>query len=263
MARILDDHIEDDKSKVKKDGLIYQQRDDTNYKEEYEKLDRKGKFQFFKDYYLQTILIVAALVLIGGYYLVKAVTKPQNILYIAICDDTFQEDKVEELERAVGTYLGLDNKREVVEINTNFSHTNGTLSEQLQSYIYAGSCDVVIASEEGFEGLASAGYFLEPDTSDAVAVFKEQEEQNRFYFPVVDGEQIRGEKELDATKYNFGISVKDCAKYKALGGFQDTAVLGVTNSSKRQEEAAAFLQFLLDDDLEEGDVSPEFVPAVK
>ena len=32
MARIFDDSVEDDKSKVKKDGLIYQQRDDTDYK---------------------------------------------------------------------------------------------------------------------------------------------------------------------------------------------------------------------------------------
>ena len=50
MARIFDDSVEDEKSKVKKDGLIYQQRNDTDYKAEYEKLDSKGKFQFFKDY---------------------------------------------------------------------------------------------------------------------------------------------------------------------------------------------------------------------
>ena len=86
MARIFDDSEEDDKSKVKKDGLIYQQRDDTDYKKEYEKLDSKGKFQFFKDYYLPTIVVIAAIVLVGGYFLYGALTKPQTVLYVAICD---------------------------------------------------------------------------------------------------------------------------------------------------------------------------------
>jgi hypothetical protein len=261
MARILDDDIEEEKGKVKKDGLIYQQRNDTDYKAEYEKLDTKGKFQFFKDYYLQTILIVLAALLLGGYYIAKAVTKPQTVLYIAIIDDVFDEDKIEELEDAVGTYLGLDNKRELVEINTNFNSSNGTLNEQLQSYLYAGSCDVVISSEDAFEGLANAGYFLEPDTSDTVAIFKEQKEKDRFYYPIVDGEQIRGEKQMDDTEYNFGISIGSCAKYKALGGFNKTAIVGVANSSRRQEEAAAFLQFMLDDSLEYGDVNPDFAAA--
>lgn len=260
MAKILDDDIENGKSKVKKDGLIYQQRDDTNYKQEYEKLDKKGKFQFFKDYYLPTVLGVLALLLIGGYYIFNAVTKPHTVLYIAVSDDVFDEKKVRALERAVGTYLGLDNKHEVVTINTNFNYRNGKLSEQLQSYIYAGSCDIVICSEEGFEGFANAGYFLEPDTSETVSVFKEQQESDRYYYTVIDGEQIRGEKELDNTEYNFGIAIQDCAKYKALGGRNKKAILGVVNSSKKQEEAAAFLKFLLEDDLKDGDVNPEFAP---
>jgi ABC-type glycerol-3-phosphate transport system substrate-binding protein len=75
----------------------------------------------------------------------------------------------------------------------------------------------------------------------------------------VDGEEIRGEKEMDDTKYNFGISLTGSAKYQALGGFSKTAFVGISNSSKRQEEAAAFLQFMLDDSVEYGDVNPDFV----
>ena len=75
MARIFDDSVEDEKSKVKKDGLIYQQRNDTDYKAEYEKLDSKGKFQFFKDYYLQTIVVIAVLVIVGGVVLIVVLTR--------------------------------------------------------------------------------------------------------------------------------------------------------------------------------------------
>ena len=179
MARIFDDSVENDKSKVKKDGLIYQQRDDTDYKKEYEKLDSKGKFQFFKDYYLPTIVVIAVIALVGGYFLYGALTKPQTVLYVAICDQNLDDKQVDKLEKAVGTYLGLDNKHEIVTINTEFNSKNGTLSEQLQSYIYAGTCDIVIAPKEGFTGYATAGYFFEPDSSDTVAAFKDWPKDKR------------------------------------------------------------------------------------
>lgn len=258
MARIFDDSVENDKSKVKKDGLIYQQRDDTDYKKEYEKLDSKGKFQFFKDYYLPTIVVIAVIALVGGYFLYGALTKPQTVLYVAICDQNLDDKQVDKLEKAVGTYLGLDNKHEIVTINTEFNSKNGNLSEQLQSYIYAGTCDIVIAPKEGFTGYATAGYFFEPDSSDTVAAFKDWPKDKRIYCPIIDGENIRGEKEIDETKYNFGIDVADCRKYKALEGKSKSAVLGVSNSSRKQEEAAAFIKFLTDDSLKDGDVNPDF-----
>ena len=37
-----------------------------------------------------------------------------------------------------------------------------------------------------------------------------------------------------------------------------SAVLGVSNSSRKQEEAAAFIKFLTDDSLKDGDVNPDF-----
>ena len=162
MARIFDDSVEDEKSKVKKDGLIYQQRNDTDYKAEYEKLDSKGKFQFFKDYYLQTIVVIAVLVIVGGYYLYGSLTKPQTVLYVAVCDDNLDEKQVEKLEKAVGTYLGLDNKHEIVTINTDYNSSNGTLSEQLQSYIYAGTCDVVIAPKKVYLLCTAKSGFTSP-----------------------------------------------------------------------------------------------------
>lgn len=260
MAKIIKD---DESGKLQKDALIYQQRDDNDSKTEYEKLDQKGKFRFFRDYYLKTIVIVLALVLIGVGYLVGAMTKPQNVLYVAIADDIFDDEQVEKLEEAVETYLGADGKKQVVEINTTYSHTSGESSRQLQSYFYAGSCDVVIASEEGFKSWAQLGYFLEPESSSLVSFYKDRPQQERLYVNVVDGEEFRGEKAVDKTQYNFGVSVKDCEKYKALKGLGETAYAGISNSSKHLDEAVAFLQFLLDDSLKEGDVNPDFAGASK
>lgn len=249
---------DDDSGKVKKDALIYQQRVDTNYKADYENLDRKGKFQFFKDYYLETVFGIVAAVVILGFYFYQSMTKPQTMLYVAVADDLLSDQKVDELEEAVETYLGMDGKRQVVEINTSYSSTNPRLSKQLQDYIYAGSCDVVIASKEGFESWAQVGYFFEPDTSDVVSFYKECEEEDRLYCQIHDGAEIRGEKEPDETLYNFGVSVLECEKYKELEGDAETAYAGIVNSTKHAEEAAAFLQFLLDDEAKAGDEHPDF-----
>ncbi len=249
---------DDESGKVKSDALIYQQREEKNARETYEELDRKGKFQFFKDYYLGMVVGIAALAILLIFYYVQSMNKPQTALYVAVADDVFSDEKVKELEKAVETYLGLDGKRQKVEINTNYSYRNPRLSKQIQEYIYAGSCDVVIASEEGFKSWAQVGYFFEPETSDVVSIFKTREEKDKMYCRILDGAEIRGEKEEDTTEYNVGVSVQNCRKYKELEGNGKPAYVGVANSTKHPEEAAAFLEFLLDDEKKAGDVHPDF-----
>lgn len=261
MAQIWKD---DKNDKVKSDALIYQQREEKNARDTYEELDRKGKFQFFKDYYLGMVVGFAVLAALLVFYYVQSMNKPQTVLYVAVADDVFSDKKVKELEKAVETYLGVDGTKQTVEINTNYSYNNPRLSKQLQEYIYAGSCDVVIASEEGFKSWAQVGYFFEPETSDTVSIFKTQEEKDKMYCRIYDGEEIRGEKEEDTTEYNVGVSVQDCQKYKALEGKGKSAYVGVVNSTKHPEEAAAFLEFLLDDGKKAGEVHPDFqVPDAK
>lgn len=255
MAKIAED---DDRGKVKKDALIYQKRKDTDSKEEYEKLDSNGKWQYFKDYYLKNILIVIVLVIVAGYYIIGVITKPTNTIYIAIADDTFSEEQIEQLEKDIATYLGLNSKKEVVSINVDYNSRNGQSDQQLENYLYSGDCDIVIASQEGFEYWAEGGYFLEPESSDIVSFYEDVPEEDRIYTTVIEGAEIRGEKETDENQYNFGVSVYESEKYKALGGKGKTAVAGIANSSKHQEEAAAVLQYILNNDIESGTVNPDF-----
>ena len=255
MAKLAED---DDRGKIKKDALIYQKRNDTDSKAEYEKLDASGKFQYFKDYYLKNILIVLVLILIGGYYIVGAVTKPNNTVYIAIADDTFDKEQIKQLEKDIETYLGLDGKKEVVSINVDYSSKSGQSDQQLENYLYSGDCDIVIASQEGFEYWAEGGYFLEPESSELVSFYEDVPESDRIYTTVTEGAEIRGEKEVDNTKYNFGVSVFDSEKYKALEGKGKTAVAGVVNSSNHIEEAAAVLEYILDNEIKPGTVNSEF-----
>lgn len=102
---------------------------------------------------------------------------------------------------------------------------------------------MVIAPKKGFMSYASAGYFLEPDTSDTVALFKDWPEKKRLYCPVVDGEQIRGEKDFDTTKYNFGIEISGCKKYKELEGLGKSAYAGITNPPRNRRKRLLFLSF--------------------
>ena len=256
MAKILDEM--DDQSKVGKDALIYQKREDDNSKEAYEALDKKGKIQFFKDYYLKTVAIILAVVIVGVFALKDMYTKPKTILYIAVIGDAIPEDNVDALEKDIATYLNLNQKKETVDINTSFSNDSGEAVHQLETYLYSGSCDIVIASQKDFQVWSEGGYFFAPESSKLVSFYKDYEDSMRFYSKIVEGSDIRGETKPDETEYNFGISLSQSDKYKALKGQIQDNVIGIANSSKHQDEAQAAVQYLLDNSLKAGTVSPAF-----
>ncbi len=249
--------LEEEKTKLEEDALIYSKRDPDGGKEEYEKLDRKGKLQFFKDYYLKTILAVILIAVFGGYYIAEAINKPHNVLYIAIEGDVFSSERVHQMELDIEKYLSLGPKEKVV-INTDFSSDNLQSWQQLQTYLYSGTADIVIANKEAFTRWAECGYFLEPDSSQDVAFYRELEKKDRLYTKYTTSEEFRQGKEEDDTMYNYGISIIDSEKYKSLGGLSDTAYAGICNASKHVDEAVAFLQYLLDDSIKAGSVNPEF-----
>ena len=246
-------------TKLKEDALIYSKRSEDGSREDYEKLDKKGKPQFFKDYYLKTIAIVILIAAVVIYFVADYVNKPQTRLYIAIENDYFQdEDKLNQLEEDLATYLDIDTKRERIVINTEFNSDNLQSWQQMQTYLYSGTVDILISNKDGFTQWAECGYFLEPETSDTVDFYKELPQEDRLYTIYTSSEEFRGEKEQDDKKYNYGISIADSKKYKATGAMSETVYAGISNASKHQDEAKAALQYLLDNSIEPGSVCPEF-----
>ena len=139
---------EEKKKMLEDDSEIYQKREDglDANNGELKKLKGRQKREYFRQYYMGTVAVIVVVAILAVLFFKNAVEKkPQCALYIAIEDDVLDEEKVDDFEKAVEKYLNIDGEKEYVKID------NGTDSKQVQTYIYSGIIDVVIASEDTYK----------------------------------------------------------------------------------------------------------------
>lgn len=241
---------DEDKKKLNSDqSEIYRKRTEETNREDVEKLSRKDKWSYFKEYYLKTVVIavvVVALLIVG---MVQAASKKATTaLYIAIQKDIIQEEDVPAIEAAIEDYLGMDTDEEVVKVEVSSD------DKQLQTYFYAGTADILIADEESFQAWGEAEYFLDSNTSEEVAFYKDYDEKYQFKTQYITGEDILNNKTeyadktepSDKTEYNCGIYLSDSEKYRQIGGVVEKPVLGIATSSKHLDYAQSFAKFMMD-----------------
>lgn len=104
---------EEEKERLKSDpSEIYQKRTEETKKKDIENLSQKGKWQYFKDYYLKIAVIgLIAIVFLAVFAVQAATRKPTNALYIVIQKDALDENRVEAFKAALEKHMGLDTLR--------------------------------------------------------------------------------------------------------------------------------------------------------
>lgn len=240
----------EDQEKLKNDkSEIYRKRTEETNREDVENLSKKGKWEYFKQYYLKglIVVIVVAVLLIAG-AIQAATKKAATSLYIAVQKDIINEEDVPALESAIGKYLGMDPKDEVVKIDVSPD------DKQLQAYFYAGTADILIADEKTFQRWGESEYFFDSNTSKKVAFYKNYDEKYQFKTQYITGEDILNNtkteasdtKASDKTEYNCGIYLSDSQKYRQMGGQLDKPVLGIATSTKHIEYATQFAKYMMD-----------------
>lgn len=243
---------EEKKKMLADDSEIYQKREDglDANNGQLKKLKGHEKRAYFRQYYMGTVAVVVVIAILAVLFFKNAFEKkPQCALYIAIEDDVLDEDKVDDFQKAVEKYLNIDGEKEYVKID------NGTDSKQVQTYIYSGIVDVVIASEDTYKNWSQEGCMTEPDTSDNVSFYKEYDKNKQFFSEYISGEDVRESietankaKSADGKLYNFGLYLNDSEKYtKVLGGLLKKPVIGITATSKHTEEAAEFVKWMMEE----------------
>lgn len=243
---------EEEKEKMlSDDSEIYQKREDglDANNGQLKKLKGREKRAYFRQYYMGTAVVVIIIAILAVLFFKNAVQKkPQCALYIAIEDDVLDEDKVADFQKSVEKYLNIDTKREYVKVD------NGTSAQQIQTYIYSGVVDVVIASEDTYKKWSNEGCMTEPSSSDTVSFYKDYDKNKQFFAEYISGEDVRNsEKSADKAKsadgktYNFGLYLNDSKKYKnELGGLLEKPVIGITATSKHTEEAKEFIKWMME-----------------
>lgn len=241
----------EDQEKLKNDkSEIYRKRTEETNQEDIANLSRKGKLQHFKDYYLKStlVIILVACIVVSG--VVHAVTKRAvNALYIAIQYDAIPEEQIPAFQEAIEEYLELNTEDEIVTVNISCT------DQQLQTYFYAGTADILITDEEHFKQWGQAEYFYASNKNKEVSFYLDYDEKYRYSTPYVTSEDVRTNMEIDdikkatptdETEYNCGLYLTDSEKYKQLGGAIEKPVLGIATTTNHLPEAKKFTKYMMD-----------------
>jgi len=182
--------------------------DAKSTKEKWSELDAKGKFQFFKDYYLlKTVIIVAVVVLLGSIIWAVVKPKPTSIKGILILDSLLDETEVNNYFEGIVKDMGLDTSKYTYSVYDDYSSNASSDVTAVSTLLYAGTIQVVIATTDVIDRYAQNEILLDMSNlpSDIKAALSEED---LHYSTIVEtddfGKEIEGGKE---TKILSGINL--------------------------------------------------------
>lgn len=244
----------EDQEKLKNDkSEIYKKRKDKPTQEEIANLSVKGKIEHFLDYYMKAaIAVVVAVCLVIGFIVHTITDTAVCSLYIAVKHDIIAEEQVPFVEEAIADYLGFDPDKEFVTLNISCT------DQQLQTYFYSGTADILITDEEHFKDWGQAEYFYATETNKEVAFYEEYEDKYRYRTQYVTGEDVLNNttkdtldtEASDKTEYNCGLYLTDSEKYRQIGGAHEKPVIGIATTTKHFAEAKKFVKYMMDNSKE-------------
>lgn len=240
----------EEQEKLEKDNAaIYQNHSDEAIKEETKNLSFTGKLKQFRDYYLKAVIVGIVVLAMVVLQIRDLVNKEKIMLFISIQGDVIDDNVKDSLVDYLNEYLGLKEGKETVRISLDSD------IQQIQTYLYTGTTDILIAPEEDFNKWASASYFFAANGNEEVAFYNDYPEEYHVYSQFISGEDVRSHTEdtnfvpSDKTLYYTGVSLKDSEKYKQIGGLIEDPVAGINYETKHLEEAVAVMKYFMDNSL--------------
>lgn len=156
--------IDGKKTTLDDDAAIYKRRDERSEslstKEKWKAMTKKQRRQFFMNYYFWKIMLGLAVVLLLGYIIYCAVRpKPKELSYIVILDNVlFSRDAEDYFEKAV-LDMGYTTKEAVIsgDMSLSSSGNSPTDAQAISTYIFAGTLDIMIGTENALRLYAQRG----------------------------------------------------------------------------------------------------------
>lgn len=220
------------KTVLNEDADIYRHPgEELTEKEKWDRMDKKGKWQYFKDYYFRYLLFIGIIVLcIACLIIFKPSPATETVLYVGFINEELDQEKEEEVKQELIDVLSLDPKKESVLFDTTLfiDEQNTTLTkrtmEVLMEQFYTGNIDLFIAEKSIFEAYEKQGAFLK--LKEALP--------NEYY------------KELGDYLYDeYSYSLKNSNVYHSFATLLEP-VIGICAKSKHMERNADFIKYLLE-----------------
>ena len=202
------------------EAYIYNHRDDENEADKWKKMSKKQKLTYFNDYYRNKIIVILIVLglIVSLIYTVLS-PKPDVVVSIAVVNDYWNDDKTEELNKELFSYLALEAEKQEIEIDdTYFLEETGMGNEianpqRLVAKFAAGDINIVIADRDKFDE------FVKSDTFVKVS-------------EVVDADVPYRDR---LTSGGYGISLKDSKLMKELESGKSELVLGILANAAKED----------------------------
>jgi len=221
------------KTVLDEDADIYRHPDENlSEKEKLQRMDRRGKWQYFKDYYSRYVLVALIVVMCIAALAIFAPTgKTETVLYVGFINDNIKEEAENVVKEELESVLSYDSEKESVlfdytlffdPVNGGYL-TNNTITVLAEQF-YTGNIDLLVAEPEVWK------------------IYEEQEAFKRL-------DEVMTSKDfelLEQYKYNdYAISLKNSEKYHSFASLKEP-VIGFPAKGKRTERAVQFLKYLLE-----------------
>lgn len=235
-------NIENKKTALEDDSLLYQKRDDSLGKKDTSNLNRSQKLGYFKDYYLRAVVItIVAVIAVGSLVYTMLFRHQTNILSVAFINEAWLTN-AGLLDENLRDYYGLTSEDELLDCS-NYSLEAYGDQMKLSTLIAAQTIDVLVCPEEQFIQYSELGYLADLSEllpADLYAQFEDQILESSVVETDTEGTVVNT---LPAAPH--GIDIADNAVYQAYGGAGEKAILCVLANTERKDNAIRFLEYLL------------------
>ncbi len=237
----VDDEVK--KTRLDKDSEIYNKnRSETLNKEEFNKLSRREKFLYYKEYYVPYILIVLAIV-VAMTYVVVSIHKTDNQKESFYCGMMtgvqFDEETMDEMPDKFTEYLKAktDYKGYINADRTNFEVFYSTFTDdvRLDGFFDKKMFDIFITREDTFKNYIGNGTIKDLSKVLPDDLLKKVEDKLVYATKGDSSESIPYGILLDDIDYKF---------YDGAGNPVDPPILSIPINTTRLEVAIHFIEFL-------------------
>ena len=154
-------------SVLDEEAYIYRRHPEESEGEKWKKMSKKEKLAYFNDYYRNKVIIgILEIGFIASFLYTVLSPKPEVVASIAVVNDYWDDNKVNELQKQLTDVLGLkEGKQELLIDDSYYLDESGmgnavANTQKLVAKIAAGDINVIIADKAKFDDFASNGTFL-------------------------------------------------------------------------------------------------------
>lgn len=236
-------NIENKKTALDDDSLLYQKRDDSLGKKDTSSLSPVQKLGYFRDYYLKAVIVGVIILAIAASLIYNMFFRHQyTALSVAFLNDARIVD-TQALSQDLYQYYGLTRADDFVDIE-NYNMDDYTLQMKFATLVAAKSIDAIVVSQEDFEYYAGLDYLIDLKQLLPADVYDKWKDR------IVTGSVVDTDDNGNVIKTYpaapYGIDISDCALFQNYEKIGDKAILGIVSNTERLDNVIYFLDYVAD-----------------